>query len=121
MLKQSLCLFLITSLVSMLSGCYSRYQLRLLEPTKGEIKKEIEVLTTQGQTHRLISYQITDKKIIGKDKNGKYYEEFLENIQSVTIISRLNKAETIVVSTFLVGLAFFFYYYFSIKGFSGLR
>jgi hypothetical protein len=77
-------LFLIVTLI--IAGCASRYQLPRIRPTDGYVNRQIEVRTKQGQKHRLVSYQITSTKIVGKDKEGNRYEELIENVQSIIVI-----------------------------------
>lgn len=81
-------LFLIVTLI--LAGCASRYQLPRIKPTDGYVNRQIEVRTKQDQKCRLISYQITSTKIIGKDKAGNQHEELIENVESITVIYKQN-------------------------------
>lgn len=115
-----LMLFLSLSL-ALLTGCYSQHQLKSPSPTNGQVEKEIEVLTKQDKVVKLVSYEITLDKIIGKDENGEHYEEHLENIKMLTLPRTLNTKRTIISSVLVLGIAFFLYYYFSIQGFSQLR
>lgn len=108
-------------LIILLAGCYSRQQLTFSAPTNGQVKKEMAVLTKQDKIVRLTSYEITTEKIIGTDENGKYYEEYLENVKMLTLTRILNKKRTIISSVVILSFAFFLYYYFSIQGFSQLR
>lgn len=91
--KLLLYLFLIITLI--LAGCASRYQLPRIKPTEGFVNRQIEVRTKQGQKYRLVSYQITSTKIIGKDKEGNQREELIENVQSITVIYKQNVVEVL--------------------------
>jgi hypothetical protein len=86
-------LALIVTLI--LAGCTSRYQLPRIKPTDGYVNRQIEVRTKQGQKYRLISYQITSTKIIGKDKAGNQHEELIENVQSITVIYKQNVVDVL--------------------------
>jgi hypothetical protein len=101
-------LFLIFALI--LAGCASRYQLPRIKPTDGYVKRQIEVRTKQGQKYRLISYQITNTKIIGKDKEGNQHEELIENVQSITVIYKQNVVEVLGAGAFIFAafIAFLF-------------
>lgn len=114
-----LCIMVVLRLLG--NGCYNRYILPRLEPTKNEVNKTIEVLTPKNQIYILEKYHITEDKIFGLDQNGKRYEELLQNVERVTIVSKLNTKQTIIVTTFVAGLTFFLYVYFALQGFSGMR
>lgn len=119
MLKHSL--YFSLNLFLLLTGCYSRHQLTSLSPTNGQVEKEIEILTKQDSVVRLVSYEITFEKIIGKNRDGEHYEEHLENIKTLTSPRKLDTERTIISSALVLGIAFFLYYYFSIQGFSQLH
>jgi hypothetical protein len=101
MLKKVLLLALFNFLV--LDGCASRYQLTRIEPTDDYVNRKIEVRTQKGQKHILISYKITETKIIGKDIDGKQYEELVENIKSITVL-RKQGIEELIGGITVVGL-----------------
>ncbi len=121
MIRQIFVLFLSLSLLLNHLGCYTSLELSRTKLTEGQVKEKIEVFTKQGKSYVLVKYEITNNKIIGYDRDGKQYEDLLEDVESITIISRLNKKRTIIVATFVLILVLFFYYYFSIQGFGQLR
>jgi hypothetical protein len=93
-----------------LAGCASRYQLPRVKPTDGYVNRQIEVRTKQGQKYRLISYQITSTKIIGKDKAGNQHEDLIENVQSITVIYKQNVVDVVGAAAliFVAFMAFLF-------------
>lgn len=120
-IKKISLLMLIVCLILQCYGCYSRYTLPRLEPTEDVIEKTIEIQSRHGGKISLVRYQITDEKIIGIDKNGRRYEEKLENIKSATVISKIGKKQRIVLVFFLTGVVVVVFYIISIQGFSQLR
>jgi hypothetical protein len=103
--RKLLSFYLFLIVPSMLAGCASRYQLPRIKPTDGYVNRQIEVRTKQGQKYRLISYQITSTKIIGKDKAGNQHEDLIENVQSITVIYKQNVVD-VVGAAALIFVAF---------------
>lgn len=111
MLKKLFSLFLSATLLLMQLGCssYKRYQLPRFKTTPDEVKREVEVRTKQGQTYRLISYKITEAKIIGKDKDGQHHEDLLVDIESITVISKYSDGEAFLFVAGIAGLVYLVY------------
>ena len=99
--KRVLTIFLSFNL--MLMGCYKRYQLPRIEPTDAYVSRQIEVFTKSGQSYTLITYKITETKIIGKDKEDKQHQILIKNIDRVTVVSKFSRSERLFLGL-LAGL-----------------
>ncbi len=58
------------------------------------------MLTKPGQKCRLITYQITSTKIIGKDKETNMGK--IENVQSITVMYKQSVVDVLVATAFII-------------------
>lgn len=93
-------------------SCQKYVQLSRIEPTKDFINKNIKVITKGKQTFKFIKYKITNKMIIGIDKQKTVHEISIDEIYNVILISKHNKFETLIfISSIAISILFIFFLY----------
>lgn len=107
-----------------LTGCYTNSKLPSLSPNVVNLKKHLYIQTKNGKIIELVTYEIKEDKILGKDKYDKNHEIQLNNIEVVTQKKFTKTGRTvnkIVISSFIASIVFIIYYYLGMKGFSQLK
>ena len=103
--------------------CYAQHPIHSLQETDGKVHNYIKVHTKTGENFTLVWYKITEDKITGKDTDGRYREELLQNILYVTFTKKTKTGRivhAVIMLSFAVAGFFLLNYILSLSGLAGL-